>query len=123
MGFAQLGATVGAPLIYHTDGRLYEVFDQLAQIGVRGIQPLEPQSMDPLEIKRRWPGRFCLMGNIDLDLMSRGTPSEVEAHVRDRIDTLNVGGGYMPGVSNTVPYYVKFENYMRMIQTVYSYGE
>ncbi len=78
--------------------------------------------MDPLDIKARWPGKFCLIGNIDLDLMSRGTPQQVEAHVRDRIDTLNAGGGYMPGVSNTVPYYVNFENYVRMIQTVYSCG-
>lgn len=119
----RIGAERGAPLIYHTDGRLYDVFDHLAAINVRGIQPLEPKSMDPLEIKRRWPGKFCLMGNIDLDLLSRGTPAEVETQVRQRIDRLNVGGGYMPGVSNTVPYYVKFENYQRMIETVYSYPD
>jgi uroporphyrinogen decarboxylase len=121
--FAQLGQRVGAPLIYHSDGRLYDVLDDLSATGVRGIQPLEPKSMDPLEIQRRWPGRFCLIGNIDLDLMSRGSEADVERHVRDRIDRLNTHGGYMPGVSNTVPYYVKFENYQRMIQTVYSYAD
>lgn len=121
--FAELGAAQDLPLIYHTDGRLYDAFDQLAAIGVNGIQPLEPKSMDPLEIRRRWPGRFCLMGNVDLDLMSRGTPAQVEAHVRERIERLNTDGGFMPGVSNTVPDYVQFENYQRMIETVYSYGE
>ncbi|HEX2971998.1 MAG TPA: uroporphyrinogen decarboxylase family protein, partial [Tepidisphaeraceae bacterium] len=121
--FAQLGQRVGAPMIYHSDGRLYDVLEDLAAAGVRGIQPLEPKSMDPLEIQRRWPGRFCLMGNIDLDLMSRGSEADVERHVRDRIDRLNPAGGYMPGVSNTVPYYVKFENYQRMIQTVHSYAD
>ncbi len=121
--FARIGESVSAPLIYHTDGRLYEVFDSLAKIGVKGIQPLEPKSMDPLEIKSRWPGKFCLMGNIDLDLMGRGTADQVEAHVRDRIDTVGAGGGYMPGVSNTVPYYVKTENYVRMIETVHSYPD
>ncbi len=120
--FGKIGKEHGVPLIYHSDGRLFDVFDELAKIGVRGIQPLEPISMDPLEIKQRWPGKFCLMGNIDLDLLSRGTPEETERHVREKIDRLNVGGGYMPGVSNTVPYYVKFENYKRMIETVYSYG-
>lgn len=118
---ADLGTKRNLPLIYHTDGKLYEVFDQLAAAGVRGIQPLEPKSMDPLEIKRRWPGKFCLMGNIDLDLLGRGEVAQVRAHVRDRVDKLNVGGGYMPGVSNTVPFYVKFENYKCMIETVYSY--
>jgi len=121
--FGKIGQAVGAPLIYHTDGRLYEAFDDFARIGVRGVQPLEPKSMDPLEIKRRWPGKFCLMGNIDLDTMGRGTPDEVEAHVRDRVETVGAGGGFMPGVSNTVPYYVKIENYRRMIETVHSYPD
>ena len=110
------------PFLYHTDGRLYDVLDDLARVGVNAIQPLEPKAMDPLEIKRRWPGKFCLCGNIDLDLMARGTPDEVERHVRAKIERLNVGGGYMPGVSNTVPDYVKFENYARMIETVFSYA-
>ncbi len=121
--FADLGRSIDAPLIYHSDGRLYDVFDDLYAAGVRGIQPLEPKSMDGIDIQRRWPGRFCLMGAIDLDLMSRGEPGQVEAHVRDRIARLNVNGGYMPGVSNTVPHYVRFENYVRMIQTVHAIPE
>ena len=116
-------AEIGAPTIYHSDGRLFQVFDDLAALGVRGIQPLEPKSMDPLEIKRKWAGKFCLAGNIDLDLMCRGTAEQVEAHVREKIERLNVGGGYMPGVSNTVPFYVSTENYLRMIETVYSYKD
>ena len=119
--FADVGRSIGAPMIYHSDGRLYDVLDDLHACGVRGLQPLEPKSMDPLRIKRDWPGKFCLMGNIDLDLMSRGTAEQVEAHVREHIERLNIVGGYMPGVSNTVPHYVKFENYVRMIETVYSF--
>jgi len=120
---ADLGRRYDLPLIYHSDGRLYPVFDDLHAIGVRAIQPLEPKSMDPLEIKQRWPGQFCLLGNIDLDLMARGQPDDVECHVRDKIDRLNATGGYMPGVSNTVPPYVKFENYIRMIETVHRYPD
>jgi uroporphyrinogen decarboxylase len=119
--YADMGKAIGAPFIYHSDGKLYPVMDDLVELGVRGIQPLEPKAMDPLAVKERWPGRVCLMGNIDLDLMARGTADEVEAHVRDKIDRLNVGGGYMPGVSNTVPDYVKLENYIRMIETINSY--
>ena len=119
--FAEVGQRLGAPMIYHSDGRLYDVLDDLYGVGVRGLQPLEPKSMDPLRIKRQWAGKFCLMGNVDLDLMRRGTEQLVVAHVWERIERLNVGGGYMVGVSNTVPHYVRFENYVRMIETVYSY--
>jgi uroporphyrinogen-III decarboxylase len=78
--------------------------------------------MDPLSIKQRWPGKFCLIGNIDLDLMSRGTAEQVERQVREKIGRLNEGGGYMVGVSNTVPAYVRYENWARMIETTYSFG-
>lgn len=116
-------ARIDAPTIYHSDGRLYPVFDDLAAMGICAIQPLEPKSMDPMEIKQRWPGQFCLLGNIDLDLMARGEPDAVEREVRAKIDRLNATGGYMPGISNTVPHYVKHENYVRLIQTVYSYPD
>jgi len=119
----EAAATIDAPLIYHSDGKLYDVFDDLAAIGVKGLQPLEPKSMDPLAIQRRWPGKFCLIGNIDLDLMARGTPDQVEQHVREKIGRLNTEGRYIVGVSNTVPDYVKFENYVRMIETVNSYPD
>ncbi len=120
---ARRGESAGAPLIYHSDGRLYDVFDDLTTLGVKAIQPLEPKSMDPMAIKQRWPGRLCLLGHIDLDLMARGEPDQVEAHVRQEIDQLNADGGYMPGVSNTVPDYVKTENYLRMIRTIQSYPD
>src|SRR5262249_40543603 len=68
---AAMGREIDAPLIYHSDGKLYPVFDNLTEVGVRAIQPLEPKAMDPMEIKKRWPGKFCLLGNIDLDLMTR----------------------------------------------------
>ncbi len=119
--YAELAETIGAPFIYHSDGKLYPVLDDLIGLGVRGIQPLEPKAMDPMEIKRRWPGRLCLMGHIDLDLMARGTPEQVRAHVRETIDRLNIGGGYMPGVSNTVPHYVRLDNYLTMIETIREY--
>ncbi len=120
---ADMGKAAGKPLIYHSDGKLYDVFDDLAQAGVRGIQPLEPKSMEPLEIQKRWPGKFCLMGNIDLDLLGRGTLDQAEAETRKKIEELGAQGGYMPGVSNTVPDYVKIENYARMIETIHSYPD
>lgn len=46
--------------------------------------------------------------------MARGTAAEVAAQVRERVARLNAAGGYMPGVSNTVPSYVRAENYARM---------
>lgn len=112
-----------APVIYHTDGRLWELFDDFAEMGVHGIQPLEPKSMDLLELKEKRGHQFCLMGSIDIDRICRGTPEEIEEMVREKISHLGHNGGYAVGTSNTVPDYVNFENYRAMIEAAHKYGK
>ncbi len=77
-----------------------------------------------VEVKRRYGDRLCLIGNIDLGYtLTRGTPEEVEAEVRERIRTLAPGGGYCVSSSNSVTEYVPFANYQAMRQAVLKYGK
>ncbi len=113
----------GLPYLYHSDGRLYEVIDDLIACGFHSLHPCEPAAMDIELLKRRYGGRLCLCGNIDLNTtLTRGTPAEVEAEVKRRIGALAPGGGYCCGSSNSVPEYVPFENYLAMIEAVRKHG-
>jgi len=116
-----LARSIGAAYLYHTDGRLWQVMDDLAACGINALQPLEPKAMDAVEVKRREGHRFCLCGNIEVDRLARGTPEEIEGLVRDRIERLGPGG-YCVGSSNTVPYYVPLENYVAMQNAAFRYG-
>jgi|LSQX01.2.fsa_nt_gb uroporphyrinogen decarboxylase len=111
-----LARELDVPYLYHTDGNLWAVFDDFADIGINAIHPLEPNSMDAVEVKEKVGNRFCLVGNIDVDLLSRGTVEEVRTVVRERIEKLGYNGGYCVGSSNTIPPYVKVENYIAMIE-------
>ena len=73
--------------------------------------------------KEKVGDKLCLIGNIDLDRLSRGTPKEIELMVKDRIRTLAPGGGYCVGSSNTVAPFVKLENYKAMIDATFKYGQ
>ncbi|MCL2740630.1 MAG: hypothetical protein FWE70_00760 [Oscillospiraceae bacterium] len=119
---SSLASSMGAPLIYHSDGLLWDVFDDFADMGVSAIHPLEPKAMDAAEVKARRGGQFCLMGNVDLDLLSRGTPEEVADMVADRIGVLGRGGGYCVGSSNTVPAYVNPLNFKAMVEATFRHG-
>lgn len=110
------------PVIYHTDGKLWDIFDDFYNMGVNGIQPLEPKSMDLRELKEKRGKQFCLMGSIDIDILSRGTKVQIEAMVKERIELLAQDGGYVVGSSNTVPDYVNAENYKAMIEAAFKYG-
>ncbi|MFH2009817.1 MAG: uroporphyrinogen decarboxylase family protein [bacterium] len=114
----------GLPFLFHSDGKLWDVLDDLADCGVKAIHPVEPQAMDIVELKRRYGGVFCIFGNIDLDYtLPRGTVEEVEALVKKRIAELGPGGGYGLAASNSIPDYVKPENYRAMIETAMRYGK
>jgi len=109
--------------IMHTDGKLWEIMDDVLDIGFQALHPLEPTSMDIVEVKRRYRGRLCVIGNIDLGYtLTRGSPAEVEAEVRERIRSLAPGGGYCLGSSNSVTEYVPLRNYRAMIEAARRYG-
>lgn len=113
----------GLPYIYHSDGRIVAVIDDLIACGFTALHPCERASMDIAELKRRYAGRLCLCGNIDLDsTLTLGTPQQVDDEVRMRIRTVAPGGGYCCGSSNSVPEYVPYENYLAMIGAVEKYG-
>ena len=112
----------GMPFIYHTDGVLWEVMEDLAYCGVDALQPIEPKAMDIVEVKRRYGDRFAVIGNVELDLLARGTVEQVRAEVRRVIREVAPGGGFCLGSSNTIAYYVRPENYRAMIEETLSSG-
>ncbi|MGC9349202.1 MAG: uroporphyrinogen decarboxylase family protein [Anaerolineae bacterium] len=110
------------PWIFHSDGNLVPILDDLLSLGMDGLHPIEPEAMDLGELKRRYDGELCLVGHISVDTLSRGTPQEVENLVRDAIRTAGPGGGYIAGSSNSIPYYARPENVRAMQRAIRIYG-
>ncbi len=106
------------PLIYHTDGILYDVMDKIIDCGVDAIHPIEPKAMIIADVKQRYGNKLCLIGNIDVDLLSRGTTNEIRNNVYKNVEEAGYDGGYCVGSGNSIPEYVKLENYIAMIETV-----
>ena len=106
------------PLIYHTDGILYDVFDKIIDCGVDAIHPIEPKAMNIADVKQRYGNKLCLIGNIDVDLLSRGTVNDIRKNVIKNIEEVGKDGGYCVGSGNSIPEYVKLENYIAMIEAV-----
>ncbi len=104
------------PFLYHSDGVLWEVMDDLIGCGVTALHPIEPKSMDVVEVRQRSGGRLCVLGSVEVDLLARGTPDEVRAMVRDRLRRAGPGGGFCLGSSNSVPEYARYENYIAMLE-------
>lgn len=113
-----LARAAGKPLIYHTDGVLFDIMNEIIACGVDALHPVEPKAMDLAEVKRRYGDRLCLIGNVDVDMLARGTEQEVRDQVRKNIAAAWNGTGYCAGSGNSIPEYVKYENYMAMLDEV-----
>jgi len=112
----------GRPFIFHSDGVLWKVMDDIIDCGFNALQPIEPNAMDIREVKRRYGDHFCLIGNVDVDILSRSTPDIVRQQVRNLLRDVAPGGGYCLGSGNTVPNYVDLDNYRALLEEGLSSG-
>ncbi|NIS70602.1 MAG: hypothetical protein GTO12_17155 [Proteobacteria bacterium] len=119
-----LAQTFRIPWVFHSDGDLSPILDDLLSLGMDGLNPIEPPVMNMKTVKEAYGNRICLWGNIDLTYtLSRGAPEEVEAEVRQRILEAGPGGGYILGSSNSITDYCKVENVLAMARAVSRYGQ
>lgn len=110
------------PWIYHSDGDLMPLIDDLLSLGMNGLNPIEPIAMDIDQMKLLYGDRVCLMGNIDLHYtLTLGTVEEVEKEVERRIREIGKGGGFIIASGNSIPDYCKVENVLAMRDAVIKY--
>ncbi len=112
----ELARAYDKPFIYHTDGVLWNVMDDIIDCGVNALHPIEPKAMALEEVKKRYGDKLCLIGHVDVDLLARGTPQQVKEQVYRNVEIAGKGGGYIIGSGNSIPDYVRLENYVAMLE-------
>jgi uroporphyrinogen decarboxylase len=106
----------------HSDGDLMKLMEDIIDVGVDVLQPIDPTCMDIEQVKEMYGDRICLVGNVANELLRSGTAAEVEARVKELIRKVAPGGGYCLGAGNSVPHWAKFENFMAMRDATLKYG-
>jgi len=113
----------GKPVMFHSDGKIDDIVPWLADIGVDCIHPLDPYGIDYREYKKRFGGLVCLAGNIDVEYpLAHGTPEDVDKDVKEHMEVLKPGGGYVASCSHSIVNYIPHENFIAMINAIHRYG-
>ncbi len=121
--YQKVVANIKLPWILHSDGNILPILDDLLLLGMKGIANIEPGPMDILQLKKDYKDKVCLMGNIDLHYtLTQGSAQETADEVRQRIQQIAPGGGYILATSNGVTAYCKPENVKAMAQNLLKYG-
>ena len=80
--------------------------------------------IDPrVEVRRYGGGRVGVMGNVDVDLLARGTTNEVKAATRELVQRLAGLGGHILSSGNTISSYVRGENFSAMLEAARESGQ
>lgn len=124
--FAELKSTNPDVLVmYHTDGAVSPILDDLADIGMDVFNPVQPNvpGHDPQQLKDALGERIAFWGAIDQQqLLPNGTPAEIEADVAEKIRILGEGGGYMCSPAHIIQADVSLENVEAFIAAVKKHG-
>ena len=118
-GLSAAGANIhdaGGVCIKHSDGNLWPILDDIVGTGVDALGPLEPGAgMDLSVVKHRYGDRVCVVGNVDVDLLCRGTPEEVRVRTRALLEKVSPGGGHILSSGNSITSAVRPENFRAMV--------
>jgi uroporphyrinogen decarboxylase len=105
-------------IAYHTDGYVEPVIPDLIEIGVDVLNPVQPASMDPAELKRKFGMHLSFMGTMDVqDTLPFGSPDDVRREVAERLRTVGQNGGLILAPTHHVQLDTPIENLMALVET------
>jgi uroporphyrinogen decarboxylase len=110
---------LGMDCFLHSCGNVTEIVDDLIEVGLDVLDPIQTSAMDITELARRFGGRISFCGSIDVQsLLPRAKPREVKDAVHRSIDILGkpFGNGLILAPTNTITPDVPFENLRAMFE-------
>jgi uroporphyrinogen decarboxylase len=112
-----------AALFHHTDGAVFEILPDLIEVGVNVLNPVQTSSkgMEAQRLKDAYGDSLAFHGAVE-NIEGDVTPDKIVAEVKQRIDTLSAGGGYVLSCCNHM-IDVTPENIITMFETAREYGQ
>lgn len=123
--FVDMAKSFGLPVIIHTCGSSSWAYEDFIEIGFDGVDTLQPEAMNmsPRYLKDHFGGRLAFHGCISTaGPVAYGTPDEVVANVRETLDIMMPGGGYMLAPTHSLQDNSPTENVVAMYDAAKEYG-
>jgi hypothetical protein len=116
----------GMKTYLHSCGSIPRLIPHLIDAGVDILNPVQTSAagMDPRSLKEKFGGRIVFWGGgCDTQtVLPRGTPQEVRAHVKERMEIFAPGGGYVFTQVHNIQAGIPAENVCAMLDAAWLYG-
>jgi uroporphyrinogen decarboxylase len=111
-------------VFYHSDGNIKPMIPELIEIGVQILNPIQPECMNPIEIKKNYGDKLTLHGTISVQTtLPFGSKEDVRKEVISRIEKCGRNGGLIiaPTHAPQPPPHTPVENIITMFETAKKY--
>lgn len=123
---ASIRRRTAARIFFHTDGDVFPLIDDLVEIGVDILNPIQTSAgrmSDLAALKGRYGRSLVFCGGIDTQrILPHGSPDQVAAEVRRVIGELGPGGGYLLASVHTIMNDVPAANILAMVDAAVAVG-
>ena len=106
-------------IFYHSCGHIIPFINQLIEIGVEVLNPIQPECMSFDEVHNKFGDRLSFWGTLGTqELLPFGTKDEVFATTLSRLNKMGEKGGLVIGPTHMVEPEVPWENLTAIIEGV-----
>lgn len=109
-------------IFFHSCGSIYDIIPDLIEAGIDALNPVQvaAANMDTAKLKREFGDAITFWGGgVDTQrILPYGTPDEVRAEVRKRIEDLAPGGGFVFSAVHNIQADVPPENIIALWEVV-----
>jgi uroporphyrinogen decarboxylase len=111
-------------IMLHSDGAISKLLQDIIDLGVDVVHPLEPlPATDLTAVKEKFGQQVTFLGGIDISHAMPGSREDVIAEARRRIAQLAPSGGYILAPSNHLQADVPAENVVVLFQSAHKFGK
>ena len=118
-------ANTGWKTFYHSCGSMVALYDAFVEAGVDIVNPVQISAagMDPATLKARWGDQLVFWGaGVDTQqMLSFGSPEEIDAHVGENIRILGDSGGFVFNAVHNIQGRVPTENLIALFEAFAKY--
>lgn len=112
----------GLPVILHSCGDISSIIEDIVEIGIDVLHPIQPNVMDLDDIVDRFGKKLTFFGGVcNQEILPLGTPEEIDEEVKRLIKLLGRYGKYIVCPSNGIGPDVPFENVEAYMNAVKKY--
>lgn len=114
----------GIKPIFHSDGNVMEILDDMVDAGIQGLNPIETMAgMDVGVVKRRYGKRLIISGGIDCSqLLPLGSAQDIVEATKSCLRDGGQGGGLFIGSTSEIVPATPLENVLAFFEACRTYG-